>query len=387
MANSSEVYYGERVATNYYRATGQVVVTRSRVISDSADITKPDSTRRRKPVGYLYPTPYSFNKAVWRCAQDELRYYNTYENADRVITAPEKFGAGYINVRRKTVTNSMRDRAVTRALLKLRDQSLNLGVAVAEARRTASLVGSTAHRLAMAYRSLRRGRFADAKRWLGLRRNSQPANWLELQYGWKPLLSDVHGAAVELARHGADVRSWITTVKALVREELEWDEIISPDDPTNRARIFGFSEGSMFIRLDYEPDIDTLIWSSRLGLTNPLEIAWELVPYSFVVDWMLPVGDWLSTLDATLGWKFKSGSRSERTQLVMRGYRLPFDKPGHTYRYATGNRAQSSYYEKALNRSVYSSSPRPALPRVKNPLSLGHMANALSLLAQAFGRR
>jgi hypothetical protein len=33
-----------------------------------------------------------------------------------------------------------------------------------------------------------------------------------------------------------------------------------------------------------------------MGLNNPLSIAWEMVPFSWAVDYVVPVGDWLETL-------------------------------------------------------------------------------------------
>lgn len=387
MANSLEIYYRPDRQYNQHPDGSVTVVERPPAISRRAAITKPDSTRRRKPKGWLYPTPYAFSKEVRIAAQEDLRYYNTYESTWRREDRPVQYGVGYANAKALSVTNKMRDIAVTKALLKLKDQHLNVGVALAEARMTANLVGSTATRLALAYRSLRKGRFAEARRHLGLRGRSQPANWLELQYGWKPLLSDVYGAAHEVARLGSDFDSWITTVKAVYREQLEFDEYVEVNQPIGRTRIFGKSEASVFVRLDYEPEDHVYMWASRLGLTNPLEIAWELVPYSFVVDWFLPVGDWLSTLDATLGYKFKSGSRSERTTLVLNGQLKPFDRVGYIYRYPSVNAETARLSRKSLKRVVYETSPRPGLPRMKNPLSLGHMANGLSLLAQAFGRR
>ncbi len=41
-------------------------------------------------------------------------------------------------------------------------------------------------------------------------------------------------------------------------------------------------------------DNPNLFLASRLGLTNPAAVAWELVPYSFVVDWFVNVGDYLN---------------------------------------------------------------------------------------------
>jgi hypothetical protein len=37
------------------------------------------------------------------------------------------------------------------------------------------------------------------------------------------------------------------------------------------------------------------------GLLNPALLYWELMPYSFVVDWFIPVGDVLASLTAGLG--------------------------------------------------------------------------------------
>ena len=40
---------------------------------------------------------------------------------------------------------------------------------------------------------------------------------------------------------------------------------------------------------------------SSLGLANPALVAWELVPFSFVIDWVLPIGSWLTATGPLLG--------------------------------------------------------------------------------------
>jgi len=388
MANSVEMYYQPMLGRVDYPDGSMLNQDYGPYLSRSAIIVKPDPTRRKKPEGWLYPTPYNFYKLVERHDHEDLTYYNQFENSTVSYFGPaQRFSSGYLVFYRLEVTPAMVDRVIVKALLKLKDQKFNAGVALAEARQTANLVGSTASRLAFAFRSLKRGRFAEARRYLGLKRSNQPANWLELQYGWKPLLSDVHGAANELARRSLDNGSWVTTVKATVREEAEYDLYHAETHPIDRMHVTGTAEASTFIRLDYEPENDMAKWASRLGLTNPLEIAWELVPYSFVVDWFLPVGSWLSVLDATLGYKFKSGSRSDRTTCKMTGVRAGYNDPSFVYQNPRWSTGSSLVSEKSLNRVVYESSPFPSFPRIKNPLSLGHMANGLSLLAQAFGRR
>jgi hypothetical protein len=37
-----------------------------------------------------------------------------------------------------------------------------------------------------------------------------------------------------------------------------------------------------------------------LGVTKPLSVIWELVPFSFVVDWFVSVGEWISSLEDEL---------------------------------------------------------------------------------------
>jgi hypothetical protein len=116
-----------------------------------------------------------------------------------------------------------------------------------------------------------------------------------------------------------------------------------------------------------------------VGLTNPLEIAWEVVPYSFVVDWMLPIGDAISAIDYDAGLDFLSGSLTQRidTEYTLVGQtKVP--------KISMNVRGSGRYF--SLVRTVYGGAPGAVLPSFKNPLSYGHMANGLSLLAAAFGR-
>jgi hypothetical protein len=41
---------------------------------------------------------------------------------------------------------------------------------------------------------------------------------------------------------------------------------------------------------------EPLSTSRALGLLDPLTVVWEIIPYSFVVDWFLPIGSYLENL-------------------------------------------------------------------------------------------
>jgi hypothetical protein len=138
-----------------------------------------------------------------------------------------------------------------------------------------------------------------------------------------------------------------------------------------------------FIRIDAIPSKDHIVSLASLGVTNPLEIAWELVPFSFVVDWALPVGQYLSSLDAMFGYD-DDNIWFSRTDFIRTRWDTHY-VPGTNSSYRPRGDYGECYKEVLrINRTVGTSVPFPVRPVFKNPASLNHMANALSLLAQAF---
>jgi hypothetical protein len=126
----------------------------------------------------------------------------------------------------------------------------------------------------------------------------------------------------------------------------------------------------------------TLAEFSSLGLINPLEIVWELLPYSFVVDWFLPIGNWLSSMTADAGFTFQGGSLSCMSKVKSDGVK---DVVWLNHPTAQASGATPVLTGQSFNfvRTCYASSPVPGL-YFKNPLSATHIANAMALLALAF---
>lgn len=346
-------------------------------IADRHTNSRPDRTRRPKPAGWVNPTPYSMSSRTERCPVGQYAARitsNSFYKYDGVLIT----ALGNFDEMNPIPTNGLKERAEIDALLALKNQHVNLGVAFAEAQQTANLVGTTAKRIGRAYTSFRKGKFKDGMNHLGATSHKKvPQHWLEAQYAWKPLLSDVKGSIDALNQ--LPPHHWITTAKGTARQFDNLDLFLEQTFMNRRAK--GKRLSGAFVRLDYKPGNTFLSSLSQVGMTNPFEVVWEKVPFSFVVDWFLPVGDWFSAMDATLGWEFKSGSCS-----ILRRVNLGITA-GYPVNNFLGGRFTGSYKFVDLNRTVYSSSPLPSPPRFKNPLSLGHMANGLSLLATAFGRK
>jgi hypothetical protein len=117
-------------------------------------------------------------------------------------------------------------------------------------------------------------------------------------------------------------------------------------------------------------------------------VAWELVPFSFVLDWFIPIGSYLSQLDASAGMEFLGGSTT-----VVREMKGSYGvKPGTCgtmycgYSKCTGS---TSIYRKDfrrfdMQRVVLSSWPYASLPDVLGLLDLSgcsgrRVVNAISL--------
>lgn len=277
--------------------------------------------------------------------------------------------------------------------------SSQIGVTVAELPKTIDLIGHTAVRLAKSFGHLKRLNVVGAFRELGVQSNTKHFHelrrkarstrssvrskadfasnaWLELQYGWKPLLSDIDSAAEDLAS------AW----------EKDPSDIIvrgsgrSKGSAKPNITIDGSFSANITTRVGYNcyaRVIDSnLRTRSGLGLANLSEVAWELVPFSFVVDWLVPIGPFLSALNATEGLTFTSGSKTVKTSVSVSAL------VKSSVNYVPEHALAYDYTHKQFDRTTISDFPSASeVLRVKNlneVFSTSHTLSALALLNNIF---
>lgn len=180
--------------------------------------------------------------------------------------------------------------------------SFNAGVALGESREALSMITNAAMRIYWGYRAVRQGDFRSAQRYLlsgtdrerkfgraGTSRLLMKAekttaqNWLELQYGWLPLLNDAHEGAVFLAHHFAYPIQHVVRVSS---QKIHAVKTLNPGTSPIGGRSYTRKSIKAILK---EKDVISLA-----GLTDPLSVAWELAPYSLVLDWFIPIGNYLS---------------------------------------------------------------------------------------------
>jgi len=286
----------------------------------------------------------------------------------------------------------------------IQSRRVNLGEIYHTRAQAASMVASTANRLAGSFLALRRGNFAGAARYLTgadprtrlrIRTSGSghatsgaggiPEQWLALQYGWKPALQDVYNSLETVRRannDNGDLFSAKATASASADDLKLTRSRAAPHGPDMSVDV---TERQVRGNASVTYGIDSSFMSnlSQLGIINPASLAWELLPYSFVVDWFIPIGSFLERLDYTNGLVFRSGWWSYHAkQKVRQRVKTSQVTSGNITASWSGGSGQGEAF--VMARSAISDFPSVPTPRFKDPFSLTHVANALSLLATAF---
>lgn len=271
-----------------------------------------------------------------------------------------------------TFDSNMLNECNTKCLLKVADGKASIGVGVGTAKQTLNEMAKLASQLFEAYISVRHGNFPGALRALSLRpvdiiSGKAPADyWLQWQYGWKPLIVDLRNAydAVTGAFEQYDM-----LIHA--RSSARFDATNSTSGEYNESHT---TYEKCLTRIDARVNCTRLRAASQLGLINPLSIAWELTPFSFLVDWAMPIGNVLEATTASEGLGFVGGSVSQTIQGHCAFEKnLAFDS-----RWLDVGHCEVEKF--ATQRSVLGDFPIP-LPYVKQktPFSTAHTENALAL--------
>lgn len=280
-------------------------------------------------------------------------------------------------------------RARNKALLELKDQTVNLSLAFKERQRTVDLVTGAIKNAIKVARNVKQT-LRNPKRMRALHSQLKgkwkkvPEAWLLYRYGIVPTMLDAYGAVEALEkrdngsyeRYMITVRGKSTTVlkpKLVKSTVTTYGRYYAVPDVVMDHWMLASKYGAR-VRYDAALTNSTYLRFSEVGVTNPLEIAWELLSFSFVADWFLSVGDWCAALDATLPFTFIGGSEtmfvewSGETRVTSPYIRVISDSGPATH--------------KQFKRDVTMNFPY-ASPFVlkKNPLNITRLADALSLLA------
>lgn len=207
-----------------------------------------------------------------------------------------------------------------------------VGLNLIEGKQSIDLIASSAKTLLDVGRALKRGDIRSVQRLLKIRKDVKGVDnlknfgnkFLAFHFGWAPLLGDIHDALEALTN------PIIPHTKVSAKASAFGSDPIIGGSPLGTWMSSGYRSWETTVRcgLLIKGIRDPLTFTlEQYGLNNPLALAWESVPYSFVVDWFVNVGSYLDNLTAFSGLEIDGtyNTISHKTS----SYGGNFRNPGH----------------------------------------------------------
>lgn len=259
---------------------------------------------------------------------------------------------------------------------KVYEGSASLGVTMASAKQSADMIRTRYNQLtskaaaAEALISI----FGNLSRKEKIKRAS--GLHLEIIFGWTPLLEDVYAATNTLIQKGVPPvhvsasHSSLIAKKESVRDSGGWLSYQLEDQGVLKVKI-----GAQIVI-----DNPNLWLAERAGLLNPATVAWDLVPWSFVVNMFMNTGQLVQSLTDFSGLSVTNSYTSttlKATRGISTSYRPP---PRYDGPHVPGG---------SSNQVVNSCFRRPGIPLPEfqfkvPPLNLGTVGMAAALFGQKF---
>lgn len=270
--------------------------------------------------------------------------------------------------------------SINQALISLKGRSAEVGQALGELKPTVDMLAANVMRAANFLKHMKHGRWKEAANDLGIslkafnrNRGKALANyWLEFSYGWRPLAQTMY-----------DIQE---TFSAAVQRKSN----LVIGKGTGLAQGQGsFPYGNWEESFDWTGSTHTVLKArltnpklallNSLGLTNPFAIAWEVVPFSFVVDWFVPVGNTLDAMTAGQGLEWLGGQITNHIN-----YEVAIQHKTGFITFWTDCVDGGRYLEKGFffNRVALAGMPYAQLYADLTPYSTPRAVNALALVRQ-----
>ncbi|UUW21410.1 MAG: maturation protein [Sanya fiers-like virus 50] len=298
-------------------------------------VSRPDVEHRPRPKGVDRVFSFTSRIVTERVMTDGLctvsnvvgpTFYST-TSPSRAFVTTGKTDSGY--------TDPISDAAAMNRLLSMvKAKGANMVVNLAEYRQTSSMFVEYAAQVARMWRSMRRGklpipknhRLLNGRSYHKFRQDARKApgffdlkdkawadQWLRFQYGAYPLVNDLKDALEGLPQQPST-----TLQRVSFTMHRSASRSYSASYGGNRKTTVLIEEsGSHRYILNYEVNYPELARLSSYGLTTPAADVWNLIPYSFVVDWFVNVGEYLELSSALDG-----VGRVSACKVIRRDYKM-----------------------------------------------------------------
>jgi len=250
----------------------------------------------------------------------------------------------------------------TKHLLRIRSRVNDVSSLVAELHKSADgfvTIAEKARKIANRVKDARKGKFRSRKE---LKLSDISDTHLAVTYGIKPVVSDAYTVWEGTERVN---RAFLHTIRTRHTERVSYTD--SNSKPWQGTVVH---TRTSLVRMN--PN------AGNYDIGNPLEWAWENIPFSFVLDWFVNVGDTIAASFVDRSCQHVSTVRSVKTELTNRKPNLPAP-------YVLVRNAACKY--RSHKRDVLGAFEVPDRVRLEPTKSLSALSNAVALLVSVRARR
>lgn len=198
----------------------------------------------------------------------------------------------------------LRNQAIARLTGRVRQHNANLGVTLASWKQSRDMIVDRSQKVAKAFARVADRHYDEYKKMSPKQRSAKrrklsrdrASDFLEGEFGWKPLVDDIQAGLGALAQTPHE--RWIS---ASATGAFLWSEnLIRPTEFTNRRT---HEEGNFRVNVGCKCSFENpnVFLANRLGLLNLPGVAWDLIPWSFVVNMFSNAGQMVNSITDFVG--------------------------------------------------------------------------------------
>jgi len=339
-----------------YSTETQIITYLDRITSVKSGV-KPTTESRVKPFNLIANQTsrgpfHRFESTPWIFQEEqEMKFVNSFPRSFKQDTF-------YHHVLPTSFPSFADPGGQTKHRLKIRDRVNDVSSLIAESAKTARQLAASVGKVYDIYRDIKRGRWNKLHRKLTV--HDVATTHLAVNFGLKPILDDIHTVT---QRHQAMMLDCYQRIDSGAKDDVS-DTYLGVD--------WRVKSSNRFIT---HIKVTERAWTSAFEVGNPIEWAWEAIPFSFVVDWIVPIGDYIGAHARPNGISHHGTSVTTRASGTGK---VP--TPSGLKVYKTGSVKFDSWH-----RSHQAELVNPEPPSWDPPKSFTSLGNAIALLVAVRG--
>jgi hypothetical protein len=199
---------------------------------------------------------------------------------------------------------ALRNQAIARLTGRVRKHNASLGVTLASWKQSRDMIVDRSEKIASIFSRVARKHASAHKKMSPKQRaarrrvllKDRASDFLEGEFGWKPLIEDIQAGFNALAQSPND--RWVS---ASAKGAFLWSEDVKrPTEYTDRRVV---EKGDFLVTMGCKCTFDSpnAFLANRLGLLNLPGVAWDLIPWSFVVNMFTNAGQMVNSITDFVG--------------------------------------------------------------------------------------